>query len=237
MTLSNLSGAVRGRQPVPDHQQPLAPGPGGAQTDIMDGENPTNACLESAAAMLIHVARRSLADCMEGKRTLPPDNLPTEGVLGRPSGIFITLRCGGRLRGCIGLPEPELPMVEACWQAAQQAALEDPRFPPVTSDELEELDLEVSILSPSTELDRIEDFEPGREGAVLEVAGRRSLFLPEVAVETGWDTEQFFDHLAVKAGLPARAWRLPEARILRFTTVTSQGPVLPAADGERNGWH
>ena len=203
----------------------------------MNEDNSPNACLESAAAILIHVARRSLADCVDGNRTLPPADLPREGVLGRPSGVFVTLRRGGRLRGCIGLPEPELPMVEACWQAAQQAALEDPRFPPVAPGELEDLDLEVSVLSPSTELGRIEDFEPGRHGAVLEAAGRRSLFLPEVAVETGWDTEQFFDHLAMKAGLPARAWQLPEARILRFTTVTSRGPALPAGGRERNGSH
>jgi AmmeMemoRadiSam system protein A len=200
----------------------------------MDAESTRQDPLESAAAALLDVARRSLAEALERGRTLPPDDLPRHGLLGEPAGVFVTLRRTGHLRGCIGVPIPELPMVEACWQAAQQAALEDPRFEPVTAGELRELDLEVSVLSPWEELERIEDFVTGRDGAVLEAAGHRSLFLPTVGIETGWETEEFFDHLALKAGLPPDAWRDPQARLHRFTAVTSEGPALPAAGKARN---
>jgi AmmeMemoRadiSam system protein A len=182
--------------------------------------------LAAAARLMLDVARRALAAATASGRTLPPDDLPRDGDAGEAAGVFVTLRIAGQLRGCIGVPEPVMPMVEACWQAAQQAALEDPRFPAVEGDELAGIDVEVSILSGFEELAWLEMFEPGRDGAVLEVAGRRALFLPEVASETGWEREEFFDHLAMKAGLPAEAWRLPEARILRFTTVTAHGPAV-----------
>jgi AmmeMemoRadiSam system protein A len=181
--------------------------------------------LAAASRLMLDVARRALAEATTSGRSLPPQDLGRVGKAGEAAGVFVTLRISGQLRGCIGVPEPVMPMVEACWQAAQQAALEDPRFPPVEKDELAAMEVEVSVLSGFEELAWLEMFEPGRDGAVLEVAGRRSLFLPEVAAETGWEREEFFDHLAMKAGLPPEAWRLPEARILRFTTITAHGPA------------
>lgn len=182
--------------------------------------------LEEAAPRLLEIARRSLRSAVREGRSAAPDDLDRAPPLQIPCGIFVTLRAAGRLRGCIGLPEPVLPMAEAAWQAAQQAALEDPRFPPLTEGELPGLNVEVSILSPHEALGRIEKFELGREGAVLDVAGRRALFLPGVATETGWSRDEFFDHLAMKAGLPPGAWRLPEARIWRFRTVTVEGAAV-----------
>jgi AmmeMemoRadiSam system protein A len=181
--------------------------------------------LARVAPRLLEIAYRALRSAVEKGRSAAPDDLEREPPLKTHSGVFVTLRIDGRLRGCIGIPEAVMPMCEAAWQAAQQAALEDPRFAPVTGPELTDLNVEVSILSPYQELEHIEDFELGRDGAVLDVAGRRALFLPGVAIETGWSREEFFDHLAMKAGLPADAWRLPKATIWKFQTVTVEGPA------------
>jgi AmmeMemoRadiSam system protein A len=186
--------------------------------------------LQQSAGVLLDLARRALASAVSNGRGSPPGDIPRTSPLDEPSGVFVTLRGGDRLRGCIGLPYPDLPMAEAAWQAAQQAALEDPRFPPVTEEELPDLTVEISILTPHEPLGWIEEFELGRDGAVLEVAGRRSLYLPGVATETGWSIDEFFDHLAMKAGLPAEAWRLPEAQIWRFRTVTAEGAAVPNAE-------
>jgi AmmeMemoRadiSam system protein A len=190
----------------------------------------SDAPLRQSAGLLLDVVRRALASAVSEGRGHPPEQIPRTSPLDEPSGVFVTLRSGTALRGCIGLPYPDLPMVEAAWQAAQQAALEDPRFPPVTEDELAGLTVEISILSPPESLGAVEDFELGRDGAILEVAGRRSLYLPGVATETGWSRDEFFDHLAMKAGLPAEAWRLPEAEIWRFRTVTTDGAALPGGE-------
>lgn len=183
--------------------------------------------LQQSAGVLLDLVRHALASAVHEGCGAPPEGIPRTSPLNELSGVFVTLRNSAGLRGCIGLPDPDLPMAEAAWQAAQRAALEDPRFPPVTEEELPDLTIEISILTPHEPLGWIEEFELGRDGAVLEVAGRRSLFLPGVAAETGWNRDEFFDQLAMKAGLPAEAWRLPEAQIWRFQTVTAEGAALP----------
>ncbi len=192
----------------------------------MERTEPNHEALERVAPQLLEIARRSLLSAVKVERGPAPEDQDRDPPLDAPCGVFVTLRAGGRLRGCIGFPEPVLPMGEATWQVAQQAALEDPRFSPVTEAELSGLNVEVSILSPHQELRSIEEFEMGRDGAVLEVAGRRALFLPGVATETGWSRDEFFDHLAMKAGLPQEAWRLPDARIWKFQTITAEGEAL-----------
>jgi AmmeMemoRadiSam system protein A len=191
----------------------------------MDPSQTIDPTWEQAAAGLLPVVCRALEAAVTRGRTSPPDDLPHTPPFDQPCGIFVTLRVGEMLRGCIGLPYPVLPMVEAAWQAAQQSALEDPRFPPVTASELEEVAVTVSILTPHEPLTDIAEWRAGVDGAVLDLQGRRALYLPEVAVETGWDAETFFTNLARKAGLSPRAWRDPEARLWRFRSVTATGPV------------
>ncbi len=185
---------------------------------------------EQAAAGLLPVVRRALEAAVTRGRTPPPGDLPRTPPFDQPCGIFVTLRRGEMLRGCIGLPYPVLPMVEAAWQAAQQSALEDPRFPPVTASELEEVEVTVSILTPHEPLADIAEWRAGVDGVVLDLQGRRALYLPEVAVETGWDAETFFTNLAHKAGLSPEAWRDPGARLWRFRSVTATGPVRGEGD-------
>ena len=183
---------------------------------------------ERAAATLLGVASLAVVQAVRQAPVPPPESLPTEPPLNEPSGVFVTLRQKGRLRGCIGFPLPTHPMAQACWLAAQRAALEDPRFMPVTGDELQALGLEVSILTPGEPFDELSAWRPGVDGVLLEVGDHRSLYLPEVATQTGWDAERFMAELSLKAGLDADAWEQPEARWLRFQTVTAEGAVSEA---------
>ncbi len=138
-------------------------------------------------------------------------------------GVFVTISLypSGDLRGCIGFPEPVRPLEEALVEAAVSAC-HDPRFPPLTAGEARECTVEVTVLTPPAELefsdagDLLPQIELGIDGIILQVRGRRALFLPQVAPEQGWSKEQTFDALAGKAGLPARAWREGDVRVWTF---------------------
>jgi len=183
---------------------------------------------ERAASSLLEVAALAVVQAVRQEPVPPPESLPTEPPLREPSGIFVTLRRQGRLRGCIGYPLPTHPMAEACWLAAQQATREDPRFLPVREEELEDLRVEVSILTPGEVFTDLAEWRRGVDGVLLEAEGRRSLYLPGVAVETGWDAERFMTELSLKAGLEPDAWKQPGARLRRFQTVTAEGALSEA---------
>jgi AmmeMemoRadiSam system protein B/AmmeMemoRadiSam system protein A len=130
-----------------------------------------------------------------------------------PAGAFVTVhnlgeraRQEGRLRACMGVIEARQPMVDAVVQAAVSAA-HDPRFPPLAAAELDEVELEVSILSPTHEVAGPDSIEVGTHGVVLSKGRRRAVFLPQVAVEQGWDRDTMLDHLARKAGMSTDGWR------------------------------
>jgi AmmeMemoRadiSam system protein A len=137
------------------------------------------------------------------------------------AGCFTTLldRFTHELRGCVGRIDATAPV----WVAVRDSAmscLSDPRFAnrPVTAGEISRLDLELSLLSPLLPRGNPLDFEPGREGLYLTVAGRSGCFLPQVAMETGWSREQLLDRLCQeKIGLPAGAWRMGAAMLAVFT--------------------
>ncbi|MBF0145052.1 MAG: AmmeMemoRadiSam system protein B [Magnetococcales bacterium] len=144
-----------------------------------------------------------------------------------PSGAFVTLKRSGALRGCIGQLMPVQPLYRAVMEHAVNAALRDTRFQPVTPDELKEIELEVSVLSPMRPIPSWEAFILGQQGVVLSKNGRRAVFLPEVAVEQGWTREETLNHLALKAGLPQDAWR-QGATFEVFTSQTYTAPLMPA---------
>jgi AmmeMemoRadiSam system protein B/AmmeMemoRadiSam system protein A len=133
------------------------------------------------------------------------DALPAQ--VREPAGAFVTLRRGGKLRGCIGYIAPIKPVWQAVLDNAEAAALRDHRFRPVQPDELDDLDVEVSVLTEPVAIEDWAGFELGHHGIVLVKGARRAVFLPDVAVEQGWDREQTLTHLALKAGLPADGWR------------------------------
>jgi uncharacterized protein len=133
------------------------------------------------------------------------------------SGAFVTLKRGGRLRGCIGTLECRGPLADEIARVAVSAALEDPRFEPLRASELDDLRIEVSVLGPLEPIDPLGPaaFEIGRHGLVVEQERRRGLLLPQVATEWGWDRDAFLSQTCVKAGLRPDAWR-HGARVYRF---------------------
>lgn len=135
------------------------------------------------------------------------------GPLLADAGAFVTLnntgdraRRQGRLRACMGVIEARQPLVDAVVRAAVWAS-QDPRFPPLELGELDGLEVEVSVLSPMRPVPSYQSIEVGRHGVVLSRGDRRAVFLPQVAVEQGWDRTTMLEHLAAKAGLPRNAWR------------------------------
>src|SRR5215217_1903177 len=162
---------------------------------------------------LLDLARRVVSSHVSG---LPvPSSLDVD--LPDASGVFVTIKRRGELRGCLGTLECTRGLAAEVARCAADAASEDPRFEPVASDELPEISLEISVLGPLEPIapSRDDAIVIGRHGLVAEQGRRRGLLLPQVATEWGWDRQQFLVHTCTKAGLPADAWERG-ARISRF---------------------
>jgi AmmeMemoRadiSam system protein A len=163
---------------------------------------------------LLALARRAIADAVSLQKSA--EALPQNGVFAEKRGVFVTLHARGRLRGCIGVIEAFEPLGESIARCAANAALRDPRFPPVQVEDIPELQIELSLLSP-LELILPENIEIGNHGLLISQGFKRGLLLPQVAVEHRLGREQFLDETCRKAGLNAKAWQEPETRILGFT--------------------
>ena len=140
-------------------------------------------------------------------------------------GCFVTLKNAGRLRGCIGMFVPDGPLQEMLPKMAYSAA-QDPRFvaDPITPKELEELTVDVSILSPLFETTEPDKLTIGMHGVFVVSGAQSGCFLPEVATEMGWDAEQFLSQCcSTKANLPTNAWRQPGAAVFLFTSEKISG--------------
>jgi AmmeMemoRadiSam system protein A len=133
----------------------------------------------------------------------------------------------GRLRGCIGYLDAVNPLLAAVQEMAVAAAFRDPRFPPLREDELADLEMEISILSPMQQIKNTEEIQVGRDGLYLEQGSRRGLLLPQVATEYGWDRLTFLKQTCVKAGLPPDAWEKPSTRIFVFSAEILHEPATP----------
>jgi AmmeMemoRadiSam system protein A len=116
--------------------------------------------------------------------------------------------------------EPKLPLYRAAEEVARKAAFEDPRFPPLVTDEASEVEIEISVLSPLEEVRDIDRIEVGKHGLVIEAGMRRGLLLPHVATEYNWSREEFLNHTALKAGLAPESWKDREVQISMFTANT-----------------
>jgi AmmeMemoRadiSam system protein A len=148
-------------------------------------------------------------------RGRPLSDYPTGGVFGEPRGLFVTLHCQKKLRGCIGIIEGHTVMGENLVRCAADAALHDPRFARMRPEELADLDIEVSLLTPIHPI-RPEDVDIGRHGLLVERGVRRGLLLPQVATEHHLGRDEFLAETCVKAGLPREAWKDPETRLFGF---------------------
>jgi AmmeMemoRadiSam system protein A len=140
-------------------------------------------------------------------------------TLQTPCGAFVTLKAGEALRGCIGMVTASKPLVETVKEMATASAFEDPRFPPLGSDELARIRIEISVLSPLVRIADVREIEVGTHGIMLRQGRRSGLLLPQVATEYGWDRDTFLGHTCRKAGLPEDAWRDPQTVIEIFSAV------------------
>ncbi len=178
---------------------------------------------------LLGVARSSIAAALQQKPARASDVLaaqPSKELL-QPQGAFVTIRIKGDLRGCIGYMEAVLPLVEVVAEVAVKAALDDPRFPPLTMPELDQATLEISVLSPLRRIHSIDEVVVGKHGVMLEMGFGKGVLLPQVATEYGWDAEEFLEALSRKSGLHRLAWKEPDARISVFTAeVIDETEVL-----------
>jgi AmmeMemoRadiSam system protein A len=131
-------------------------------------------------------------------------------------GAFVTLKRKGQLRGCIGYIQAFKPLSRTIMEMAQAAAFQDPRFPPLAKNELADLDIEISVLTPFRLIQDIEEIEVGKHGLLIERGGYSGLLLPQVATEYRWDRQTFLEHTCLKAGLPKEAWKDKNTKIQVF---------------------
>lgn len=167
-------------------------------------------------------AARAIVDGFVTKGETPDIDVPES--FKKNGGIFVTLKThpGDDLRGCIGFPEPVIPLYEALIDSAISAATKDPRFRPVRKEELQKLVVEVSLLTNPEPIAVKENRELlgkvviGEDGLIVERGRWRGLLLPQVPVELGWGVEEFLMNTCMKAGLYPEAWLEPKTRFFKF---------------------
>ncbi|MFH0883999.1 MAG: AmmeMemoRadiSam system protein A [bacterium] len=165
---------------------------------------------------LLRVAREAVAMAARGERQRSP--ITSDPELRKNSGAFVTLTDReGSLRGCIGYIVADRPLLDTVAQAAAAAALRDPRFPPLTPEELDSLGISISVLSYPQPVREIQDIVPGRHGLIVHRGPRQGLLLPQVAARYGWNVTRFLDETCLKAGLNRGDWRDPGVVIESFT--------------------
>jgi AmmeMemoRadiSam system protein A len=154
------------------------------------------------------------------ENTIRP-SLPDMGdKLSRQGSCFVTLHASnGALRGCIGNINAFEPLGINIARNALNSAFGDPRFHPLDNDEIDEVHIEVSILTPAAEIPSYEDFIVGKHGIIISSHGRSAVFLPQVAPEQGWDRATTLSHLCMKAGLNPDAWTTPDAKFSVFEAI------------------
>ena len=161
---------------------------------------------------LLRYARETLVAVALGRRAGPP---PTGGRMDELSSVFVTLRKRGELRGCIGNTRFDRPLGPLLADLTKDSATQDPRFPPVTPDEVADLTIEISRLSPATEVSE-DEVELGRHGVIIRSGGQIGLLLPQVANEFDCTISGFLELACRKAALPPGAWRDPDVTLSVF---------------------
>jgi AmmeMemoRadiSam system protein A len=154
--------------------------------------------------VLLGVARTAIVEAIAGRPARPSS---VEPPIVRSGAAFVSLHVDGALRGCIGHLDPAAPLVQTIAECARAAGTEDPRFPPVTAAELDQLDIEISVLGAFERVNAIAEIEIGRHGLLVERDGRRGLLLPQVATDHGWTVEVFVEQTCHKAGLSPDSWQ------------------------------
>jgi hypothetical protein len=170
---------------------------------------------EKEKTLLKTIAREAIAAAVKGKDAAPVKDLTDK--LKEHYGIFVTIKKHGNLRGCIGRIIGDQPVYLSCQRMARAAALEDPRFDPVTPRELAELEIEISVLTPLEPVRDFKDIVIGRDGLLISQGYASGLLLPQVASEYGWNVTEFLEQTCRKAGLPVSCYLDPDTQIMKFS--------------------
>jgi uncharacterized protein len=178
---------------------------------------------EQDGKFLVELARKAINVYLtEGQILKIPEN--TDPKLKENMGVFVTLNSGNDLRGCIGYPEPVMPLVNAVVDAAISAATRDPRFNPLTTDELNQIKVEVSVLTQpelikvEEPIDYLDNLIIGEDGLIIEKGPYKGLLLPQVATDWGWNKEEFLANTCMKAGLKPECWYNDDVKIYKFSS-------------------
>lgn len=174
---------------------------------------------EKDGKMLLKLARESITEDFDGKKT----EVSKEKKFQDKRGVFVTLKEKGNnnLRGCIGFPYPNLPLSEAIYRAAKQAAFNDTRFMPLKKEEIDKIKIEVSILTLPEEIEiknnkDLKNIKIGKDGLICNYLGYSGLLLPQVATEYNMGKIEFLECLCNKAGLPKDAWKNNNFKLYKF---------------------
>jgi uncharacterized protein (TIGR00296 family) len=177
---------------------------------------------------LLQLARNTVTQYLENGKTIkPPKDTPKK--LFEQCGVFVTINSvrGGEkeLRGCIGYPYPTNPLVEAVIDSSINASTQDPRFEPMTPEELDKVVFEVSVLTPPESVqtnnpkEYVKKIKVGEDGLIIERGYHKGLLLPQVPIELGWCEEEFLCQCCMKAGLPPDSWLTKDAKISKFKAI------------------
>jgi len=170
---------------------------------------------ENDGKALLAIAREAIQHCVLKKSYQPAPR--EEKALNKRSGCFVTIKQNGLLRGCIGNFQAREPLFREVADMAVASASQDPRFAPMQADELDNFRLEITVLSPLEKIDDTAVIKIGTHGIYIEKDFHRGVLLPQVATDHGWDRDTFLSQTCIKAGLPADAWRSPDADIYIFS--------------------
>jgi AmmeMemoRadiSam system protein A len=158
----------------------------------------------------LNLAKQTIEEFVRNNNMIKPENYPEE--LSQKRGVFVTIHKNGQLRGCIGFPYPDKSLLEAIIQASISVC-RDPRFPPLESEELNDISIEISILTEpelieiNDSKEYLEKIQIGKHGLIIKNDFYSALLLPQVPVEKKWDVKSFLENLSLKAGLPKDAWK------------------------------
>ena len=176
---------------------------------------------ERSGRYLLNIAKEAILTYLETNEMMEiPEGFPIE--LEEELGVFVTLNKRNQLRGCIGYPQPVKSLIESTIDVAISAAFNDPRFPPLTREEYDELDFEVTILTkpelievahPKQYLDNI---KIGEDGLIIQKGYAKGLLLPQVATENEFTVEEFLEHTCMKAGISADSWLDESCDVYKF---------------------
>jgi len=179
---------------------------------------------DSDGVFLVKTARQAVTEFLSNGNRIKLE-AEYEKKFSFDSGVFVTLNKPDGLRGCIGFPMPEKKLSYAIIEGAIAAATEDPRFPPVTTKELNDITFEVTVLTPPVEIDVSDPMEyltkikVGRDGLIIRHSFYSGLLLPQVPGEYGWNVEEFLQHTCHKAGLEKDFWKSGKAKIEKFEGI------------------